>query len=74
MRNSEKFNPTPLSRSELAKIKGGATPACEAAWAGCPANCSEGMEVGYPLFAQCVANTGVVPCSPLAGWDTLCGA
>jgi len=74
MRNSEKFNPKPLSRAELKQIKGGATPACEAAWAACNPDCAAGQEVGYPIFAQCIDNAHVIPCSPLAGWDTICGA
>ena len=65
MKNLEKSNLKLLNREELKSIKGGVT--CQEALGFCSKYCGN-----YSAFAQCIDDLQPWPCSPLAGYPTVC--
>jgi len=74
MKNLKSPHGQPLTRKEMKQVTGGTTQQCLDAWAACHANCAAGFSVGYPVFAQCIDDLHPWPCSPLAGWQAICGS
>ncbi|HEY8930704.1 MAG TPA: hypothetical protein VIM55_15985 [Mucilaginibacter sp.] len=70
MKNLNENGMSPLSRTEMSKIKGGLVD-CNTAYAQCNASCGH-FSTDYPRFATCVASLTNNQCSPLHGWDIEC--
>ena len=64
----QKFNARQLTRTELAKIKGGID--CNTVYTQCAAKCGQ-FSSDYPRFATCVTGLTTM-CSPLHGWYVDC--